>query len=529
MTLIYGCGTWVHDVGCAHLGKSGGPTQEQLRRHGLRCRSLRDHPASPAGRPGLSRIRSDGIDRVGRRHSSGRGVLARRAFALIALSCWLFLLCPGRAGAASWRVAAAPISGRVKLAAGCSTSRDGNAPQIAVDPTNPLHLAATYAVAGASVVAMSEDGGHTWTRSPITGTLVCDGGGGTYYFRFDPDLQFDPWGRLYVLESVQGVFGSGTDGIDVFSLTVAPGSNALTPATPIVGADPLSGAQRAFVAFDPAAPDTADVLTERINYISGQYKLGGGSLQIARTLNGGASFSTATVYSAPRRTTPLAEGLIRHGQELLAFGELLSAAWHPGAKMPESAIMLRSSDGGQSWSTPEKIFDHTVGADGVSDCCLLRPVSGPDGTIYIPDPNGGKLQLVRSSDDGRTWRRLTIGDFGDVSEPVAAARPDGTVAVAFYRIAQTRAGQVAAVRIAVSENHGRNWKLLGLGKPFLVDRLGPRDDTSPLGPVQAIAATPTGFVAAMTVGGSLVHARRGSNVDLLSIAKVASNRPSNQL
>jgi hypothetical protein len=390
-----------------------------------------------------------------------------------------------------------------------------------VDPTNARHLAATYATSSgsASVLAISHDAGKTWKRSAIRGTLSCDGGGGSFLTRFDPDLEFDPQGRLYVSSSVWDFFYSGTAGIDVFSLTAAPGSDTLGPAVPIVGADPLVGAQRGFFAFDPAAPGTADVLTERIKFVNGGYKPGQSSLQLARTVNAGMSYATTNVYSAPPKKEVTAEGLIPRGEESLAFGDLLT----PTAAFSQwpfhaSLFMLRSSDGGLTWSTPKTVFAYTQPGP-VSDCCLLRPVSSPDGTIYIPDPSTGKLQLARSTDDGSTWQRLTIGNFGGVSEPVVAAGPHGRVAVAFYKITHTASRQVAAVRIAVSGNHGRGWKLLRLGKPFSISGLGPRTDTSPLGAVQGIAATPTGFVAAMTVGGSLVHAGGGSDVDLITITK----------
>jgi hypothetical protein len=437
------------------------------------------------------------------------------AFVLVVLSWSALLLCAPLAGAAGWRVAATRISGPVGLVSGCGTT-DANTPQIAVDPTDARHLAATYAVGtgSASVLAVSHDGGKTWKRSPLRGTLSCDGGGGSFLNRFDPDLEFDPWGRLYVSESVENFLNSGTSGIDVYSLTVAPGSDTLGPAVPIVGANPLIGAQRGFFAFDPAAPGAADMLTERIKFVSGQYKLADSSLQLARTVNAGVSYTTTTVYSPPPTKLVVAEGLIRHGQESLAFAEQDPTVGH--FPISDSLIMLRSSDGGLSWSAPQTVFNHTV-QNKISDCCLLRPVSAPDRTIYIPDPNGGTLKLVRSTDEGGTWQRLRIGKFGDVSEPVVAAGPAGRVAVAFYKITNTTSGQDAAVRIAVSRNHGLSWSVLRLGRPFSIRRLGPTTDTSPLGPVQGIAATPTGFVAAMTVGGSLVHAGTGSAVDLVSI------------
>jgi hypothetical protein len=439
---------------------------------------------------------------------------------LAATAGLVFLVCPGGAGATGWRVAPSPISGPVRLASGCQTTHHANTAQIAVDPTNARHLAATYAIGfSASALAISHDGGKTWKRSPISGTLICDGGGGVFSDGFDPDLEFDPQGRLYLSASVQNpLFYSGTAGIDVLSLTVAPGSDTLGPAVPPVPTDPLMGAQRGFFAFDPAAPSTADALTTRIKYVDGQYKeTQHPSLQLSRTVNAGVSYATTSVYSPPPHTGLRGQALIRHGHDLLAFADLFAIS--QGANFRESQIMLRSSDLGTTWSSPAKLFDHTVGADHVSDCCLMRATSGPDGTIYIPDPGGGKLQLVRSRDGGRSWQHLTVGNFGDVGEPSVAAGPGGAVAVAFYELSHTKAGLMAAVRIAVSSNHGRSWKQLSVGKPFSIRSLGPRDDTSPLGPTQGIAATPTGFVAAMTVGGSLVHAGGGSDVDLLTITK----------
>lgn len=414
-----------------------------------------------------------------------------------------------------------PISGPVTLT-GCKDARAENTPQVAVDPTNPRHLAATYAIGDgtASVLATSRDAGATWTRTPITGTLLCNGGGGHYGVRFDPDLQYGPSGRLYVSESTAGG-DSGSNGTNTLVSTVSPGGDALGPPVPVVTPDAIRGAQRGFLAFEPSIPDYADVLTERLLYAAGQYLPVVGSLAISTTTDGGGSFAARTIYSVAPGNSVTAEGLIRHGSTVLAFGELITdvrgVASLLGQSLVEQLFVLRSTDGGQTFGPPLPVFEHAELADKVTDCCLLRPVAAPDGTVYIAEPLNGRILVHRSTDSGLSWQAFQAARYTGVSEPQLAVGPTGTLALSLYELSKD--AKTAHVHVLVSGNQAKNWRDMPVGSAFAISSLGAIDDTSPLGPVQGIAATPNGFVAAMTVGGPMVTAGGSSDVDLITIRR----------
>src|SRR5207302_9250296 len=80
------------------------------------------------------------------------------------------------------------ISGPVSVAAACtgpSPSARPAEPSLAADPNDPRQLVATWLENPAgTVVAVSHDGGGSWTRSPLPGLLTC--AGGRYAHTSDP-------------------------------------------------------------------------------------------------------------------------------------------------------------------------------------------------------------------------------------------------------------------------------------------------------------------------------------------------------
>src|SRR5919202_759430 len=104
----------------------------------------------------------------------------------------LFAATPALAGCDSHKPSEPPslpapqlISGSMTLAPGCagaakSAGQPGE-PSLAVDPTEPQRLVATWLdnrspdMVGI-VVAISEDGGKQWSRSALPGLLTCSGG-----------------------------------------------------------------------------------------------------------------------------------------------------------------------------------------------------------------------------------------------------------------------------------------------------------------------------------------------------------------
>src|SRR5438270_10600576 len=92
------------------------------------------------------------------------------------------------------------ISGPVSVAAACTgpspTARPAE-PSLAAVPGDPRQLVATWLEnPSGTVVAVSHDGGGTWSRSPLPGLLTC--AGGRYARTSDPWVSIGQDGVTYV-------------------------------------------------------------------------------------------------------------------------------------------------------------------------------------------------------------------------------------------------------------------------------------------------------------------------------------------
>src|SRR5450755_2065581 len=73
------------------------------------------------------------------------------------------------------------ISGPAGLSGVCGARAGANNPLVAVDPSNPRRLVATYLLGSngagvGAVVALSRDAGRTWRRAALEGLTQCEGG-----------------------------------------------------------------------------------------------------------------------------------------------------------------------------------------------------------------------------------------------------------------------------------------------------------------------------------------------------------------
>lgn len=100
-------------------------------------------------------------------------------------------------------------------------------------------------------------------------------------------------------------------------------------------------------------------------------------------------------------------------------------------------------------------------------------------TFYSGGPNGG---IFKSSDGGRTWRKLTAGlpagETGRIGLAVARGRPD--VVMAIVEAAQSRDLSMPGSGIYRSENAGESWRYVNTynNRPFYYSqiRINPEDD-----------------------------------------------------
>ena len=135
-----------------------------------------------------------------------------------------------------------------------------------------------------------------------------------------------------------------------------------------------------------------------------------------------------------------------------------------------------SVDGGMTWLPQVLVFpgfDPSApdGVNGVPGFCgglEGDPVSGPDGSIYVPREYCGRPFVAVSKDDGLTWSRHHVAGPKSQTRPIAfggnnpsvAVGKDGTVYYAWT-------GADWRHRVAFSKDQGETWS-----KPVVVSKKG---------------------------------------------------------
>jgi hypothetical protein len=136
-----------------------------------------------------------------------------------------------------------------------------------------------------------------------------------------------------------------------------------------------------------------------------------------------------------------------------------------GSYIQSPIAFVSSSDGGATFTTPKLISGNVLYGQG------SRPVVGPDGTLYVFWLGSTRLAsvnstyMVKSSDGGATWSKpLAIADVNDSnvlrntafrvnSYPAAAVAPNGDLYATWTT--QTAGGSTAVY--SKGTNHGANW------------------------------------------------------------------------
>src|ERR1700745_1667726 len=188
---------------------------------------------------------------------------------------------------------------------------------------------------------------------------------------------------------------------------------------------------------------------------------------------------------------------------------------HTGAYVQSPISEVHSSDGGKTFSSPQLIVGNVLYGQG------SHPTVGPDGTVYVFWDGSTRLAtfdsigMVKSTDGGTSWSKpVKVSDIVDIlpiantafrnnSFPAATVAPNGDIYATWSSLlsnstgglcpASTNNGCHAAVRYSKSTDGGATWSSPALAFPAL--------DASHQNPVgypvnqpdgsQLIAPTPT--------------------------------------
>jgi len=118
-------------------------------------------------------------------------------------------------------------------------------------------------------------------------------------------------------------------------------------------------------------------------------------------------------------------------------------------------MRMTSTDGGHSWSRPERL------PEGILGPAKNKPIELMDGTLLSPastEAGRWQVQLERSHDHGRSWQRdpvLPGSEAFDAIQPTLLTYPSGRIQL----LARSRQGRIVQ---SWSENGGVHWSKLAV-------------------------------------------------------------------
>ena len=407
------------------------------------------------------------------------------------------------------------ISGPSPFAAGCpgalfdDTNITGHElePAIAVNPADRRNIIATWKQdvgpdsTRSDLVASSQDGGKTWTRTTIPGLTVCTGG--------TADTGSDPW------------VSAGGDGTVYFSGLAADISTE-PPTTAVVASHSADGG----LTWPSVATVAPPLQGNETDAITGSPTLDGhaytvwanfteelprtNTLEFSRTTDSGATWSPPVLIDQPGPfATDQAPRLL-----VLPDGTLLTLFARIDLEAGFGAhYAARSLDEGRTWLPPVELGPHLPLTE------FLHPEFGhlpqphfpsaavaPDGTAYLAFENNssktsGGIGVAKSRDGGLTWSSSTLRVSGYAFEPAIAVDKKGTVGVMWYDLRNDRPGDsalTADVWFAHSRNRGASWRQTHVAGPTDL-QTAPLPGHNYVGEYQGLAGLRRGFAAAFTL------------------------------
>ncbi|WP_406728608.1 sialidase family protein [Streptomyces sp. GD-15H] len=379
------------------------------------------------------------------------------AVALAGVLAATALLAAGQASAARG-AAGADLSGSTPYA-DCPTDSsqytEGSEtePWVAADPTDPDNLAVVWQqdrhAWGSSrgiMIAVSDDGGDSWTTKPLPGFVPCTDDIGRVT---NPYLSYGADGALYASVTMIG------ERTSVWVTKSDDAGETWAPPVALVDDERTVIHDKQATTVDPRDPDRLYAVWNRRTLAEDKH-----DLLLVTSEDGGATWTEARSIYRPETTAGTVGPQLlvqRDGSLLIVFFESdHPIGGTPTPLLPEQIKSIRSTDGGATWSEPVVIADNQLNvpvlpgttnqliAPGIVPDVALDPVSG---TVYAVwgdaglSTSGSAVGISASYDRGRTWttpRKVNAtpdsvaGGTGQAFLPQVDVHPNGTVAVSYY-------------------------------------------------------------------------------------------------
>lgn len=342
-------------------------------------------------------------------------------------------------------------------------------PQAAVDPSDPDHLVAAWIVnahsSGAIQAAASFDGGLTWAPPHTLPFNACAGGPFDFLPRTsDPWVAFGPDGRVYVSAiAFQPTSGADAAGAVIVVASANGGHTWEAPGVATLTRTPDFVHDNTAIAADPRRPGTAYVLTTR--YEGPDQTVAPAAL--SRTTDGGRTWSPIRPISPRTPGSPRADA----PQMVIDPRTGTLFVFYTHGPLGSSMSVLRSEDGGESWSPPVPVIRgmplrvRTTTFPGTDKEVRIAPDIGHaaidprTGRLWAVLANGQltggvalQVGLVTSADGGRSWSapfRVSDSSVPASWRPALAVDARSRVAVSYLSPAPGEPAHGSALPVSV--------------------------------------------------------------------------------
>jgi hypothetical protein len=453
--------------------------------------------------------------------------IAKRRCAVALVGCSLAPFC---FGAPAWAAAPLRISGPTPFSHGCGTpgqpTLDSNAePSLAVDPRDSRHIVVAWqrdrfnadGGANSNVVAVSNDGGHSFKEVTVGLLSRCTGGADER--ASDPWVTIGPDGAVYLASLTFSEMPQNQLIAGPTELAVSRSDDGgLTWNAPVyVVAPDNTYNDREQIIADPKRPGVVYFVWVKRYAVEGE----SGIEFFSKTTDGGRTWSAPAVAYAPPPGMLTDPVLL----EVLPDGTLVNVAlianltpFLPSVvpRVNWTLVTQRSTDLGQSWSSANNVasvdpFPPIEPATGkiVRAYPLVSTDVAPNGDVYlawndIPASGAGsKIFSSKSTDGAMSWSQPAViaSTPGEAFLPSIAVDRNGVVGVTYDDTRNTKSGHLFTdVWFSRSSDGGAHWSESHVAGPF--DALtAPESDSSGvqglfLGDYQGLAGLSSGFAAA---------------------------------